>query len=75
MTASSSPKTRYWDEKECRIRAAGVVQSVISSGAPMAEWEMRSRYGMRCVNALASSLQNKKWKDFPSPPNERTTNE
>jgi hypothetical protein len=39
----------------------------------MEEWEMRSRYGMRCVNALASSLMKKKWKDFPSPPNERTT--
>jgi hypothetical protein len=77
MTANDSQKTRYWDEKEARIRAAGVVQSVISSGAPMSEWEMRSRFGMRCVNALAASLQKKKWVKFPdapaSPPNERTT--
>jgi hypothetical protein len=67
MTANDSQKTRYWDEKEARIRAAGVVQAVISSGAPMSEWEMRS----------PASLQKKKWVKFPdapaSPPNERTT--
>jgi hypothetical protein len=61
MTAKGSRKIHSslgeeQDLKNARIRAAGVVQSVISSGAPPDEWMVRSQYGLRCVNYWAQRL-------------------
>ncbi len=50
-----------------RIRAAGVVQSVIASGAPAEEWHARSLYGLRLVNNLAYRLAGSK-KPLPDVP-------
>ena len=51
-------------ERDNRIRAAGVVQAVINSGAPAEEWISRALYGMRVVNYVTARLNNKK----PEPP-------
>ena len=50
----------YSKEELARIRTAGVVQAVIASGAPIKEWESRSRFGLRMVNHVAALLQGKK---------------
>jgi hypothetical protein len=42
--------------RNARIRAAGVVQAVIASGAPVGEWGARTRYGLRQVNYWAAVL-------------------
>ena len=42
--------------REARIRAAGVVQSVIASGAPVEEWVPRSAYGLAVVSFLAGKI-------------------
>lgn len=55
------------NEKESRISAAGVVQSVIASGAPMNEWEGRARYGLNLVNYLAKLMRKEKAKRPPVP--------
>ena len=47
-------------ERDARISAAGVVQSVIASGAPMGEWRGRSAYGLNLVKYMAAKLQGKK---------------
>ena len=69
MTANGSRKTRSSssDPKEARIRAAGVVQAVIASGAPIEEWNIKARYGLRLVNYLAARLQGQK-PEAPTPP-------
>jgi len=43
-------------ERDRRIRSAGVLQSVIASGAPVNEWVVRSKYGLRIVNYLTAGL-------------------
>jgi hypothetical protein len=43
-------------EKDARIRAAGVVQSVIASGAPAEEWAIRAAYGLSLVSYMAGRL-------------------
>ena len=43
-------------EREARIRAAGIVQSVISSGVDITEWHDRSVYGLALTSHLASRL-------------------
>ncbi len=48
------------NEKENRIRAAGVVQAVITSGAPVEEWVDLAKYGMRVVNYMAAGLNGAK---------------
>jgi hypothetical protein len=61
MTAKGSRKTHSSlgedaELRNARIRAAGVVQAVISSGAPVNEWMTRSQYGLRAVNYWAQRL-------------------
>lgn len=46
--------------KENRIRAAGIVQSVIASGASEEDWVRMSKYGMRVSIYLAAVLGGKK---------------
>ncbi len=47
-------------ERDISIKAAGIVQSVIASGAPMNEWVPRSRFGMRVSIYLASVLKGER---------------
>lgn len=47
-------------ERDASIKAAGITQSVIASGAPMDEWVSRSLFGMRVSIYLANRLQGKK---------------
>ena len=47
-------------KKENRIRAAGIVQSVIASGIDAEAWVELSRYGMRVSIYLADVLDGKK---------------
>ncbi len=49
--------------RENRIRAQGVVQAVIASGAPADEWASRARFAMRVVNYMAAGLDKKKPKE------------
>ena len=51
-------------ETQCRIRAAGLVQSVIASGAPIEEWRSRSIYGLTLTSHLTSKLMKQ---DSPEP--------
>lgn len=44
-------------DRESRISAAGVVQSVIASGAPIEEWPARAMYGLNLVKTIATRLQ------------------
>ena len=55
------------DVRDARIRAAGVVQSVIASGAPVEEWVTRSAYGLACVSYLAGKLLKQNPKAPPIP--------
>jgi hypothetical protein len=50
----------FTKERECEIRAAGMVQAVIASGADPSEWEERTRYGLRLAMAFAHRLNGKK---------------
>lgn len=86
MTARGSRKTHSsigeeTEVRNARIRAAGVVQSVIASGADPDEWMTRSQYGLRVVNYWAQRLMGdrpklpKMPKRLASPPNTRTTTE
>jgi len=43
-------------EREKRIQAAGIVQSVIASGAPIEEWSNRSAYGLALTKYWAARL-------------------
>ncbi len=67
MTVKGSRKTRSSyeeaDVRNARIRAAGVVQAVIASGAPVEEWQARASYGLRLVNHWAARLLKKKLKE------------
>ena len=47
-------------ERDASIKAAGITQSVIASGAPMNEWVQRSLFGMRVSMYLAARMQGKK---------------
>lgn len=69
MTAKGSRTTRSSpdDVRLARIRAAGVLQSVIASGAPMDDWVRRSKYGLRVVNYLTRGLLGEK-PAVPQPP-------
>lgn len=60
MTGSRKTRSSNADSKEARIRAAGVVQAVISSGAPAEEWTVRTLFGLRVVNYAAARLQQQK---------------
>ncbi len=51
-------------DRDARISAAGVVQSVIASGAPMTEWRVKAAYGLTLVAYMAQRLQG----DQPAPP-------
>ena len=55
-------------EREARIRAAGIVQSVISSGADITEWHDRSVYGLALTSHLANRLMKSDNKPQPSIP-------
>ena len=46
-------------ERDASIKAAGITQSVIASGAPMDEWVSRSLYGMRVSMYVAERLRTK----------------
>lgn len=56
MHARSSRPTHSSDEKECRIRAAGVIQAVIASGAPVEEWRVKALYALNLCNYVAGIL-------------------
>lgn len=47
-------------DRDARISAAGVVQAVIASSAPMSEWRVRSAYGLALVQYMAQRLQGEK---------------
>lgn len=70
MTANDSKKTRSSpdDVRNARIRAAGVLQSVIASGAPMEDWVLRAKYGLRVVNFLTRGLLGEKPVNVPQAP-------
>lgn len=42
------------------IRAAGIVQAVIASGADPSEWPKRAQYGLRLANYFAARLNGEK---------------
>jgi hypothetical protein len=46
--------------KDHRIRAAGVTQAVIASGAPVKDWDRLIRHGLRTSNYFASVLAGNK---------------
>lgn len=48
------------NERDARIRAAGVVQAVIASGAPVEEWDIRSAYGLSLVSYMAGRLMKQR---------------
>jgi hypothetical protein len=50
------------------IKAAGMVQAVIASGAPIEEWRLRAAYGMQLTRALSMKLQKKaaSYPDIPA---------
>jgi hypothetical protein len=52
--------------RDARISTAGVLQSVIASGAPMKEWRVRSAYGLALLAHLASRL-DKDATSLPTP--------
>lgn len=50
----------YDKETVAQMRAAGVVQAVIASGADPKEWRIRAAYGKALINWMANrSLGNK----------------
>ena len=55
-------------ERDARISAAGVVQSVIASGAPIDQWRVRAAYGLNLVKYMADKLQKKKAERPTVPP-------
>lgn len=60
-------------ERDARISAAGVVQSVIASGAPVEEWRVRSAYGLTLVKYMADRLQGGK-PEIPKVPSFKESN-
>ncbi len=47
------------DQRDRRIRSAGVVQAVIASGAPIEEHLIRSAYGLALIDYFADRLNGK----------------
>jgi hypothetical protein len=47
-------------ERDARIRAAGMVQAVIASGAPIQEHRVRAAYGLGLTDYFAQRLLGKK---------------
>lgn len=41
---------------QCQIRAAGIVQAVIASGAPPQQWAKLTQHGLRMSNYFAAKL-------------------
>ena len=64
---SVSTKTLREPTTDQKIKSQGLVQAVINSGAPISEWERRSRYAILLVNAFAATLAGNKVK-FPALP-------
>lgn len=50
------------------IRAAGVTQAVIASGAPIEEWPARVQYGLNLSNCFAFRLAGAKDRKPPPVP-------
>ncbi len=55
-------------EREFQIRAAGMVQAVIGSGADPVEWETLTRYGLNLSTYFAATLQGKMGAALPRLP-------
>lgn len=47
-------------DRDQAIRSQGIVQAVINSRAPIEEWEVRARYGLRLQSYFASLLAGNK---------------
>ncbi len=47
-------------DREARITSAGILQSVIASGAPIEQWRNRAMYGLRLHMAITKRLMGTK---------------
>lgn len=64
-STSRSTSKRGMDAKDARITAAGLLQSIIASGAPPEEWEARLTFAARMHANMTNRLMCVEKKPFP----------